>query len=83
MSKFLDKASYNLNDTITCLDISRGGQYYAAGLLDESVVLWKGEINKENQDNNRLDGHGLGVIDIKFNEEENSNIYYKHRQNWL
>ena len=48
MSKFLDKASYNLNDTVTCLDMSRGGSYFAAGLLDETVVLWKGEINKDN-----------------------------------
>lgn len=48
MSKFLEKASYNLNDSVTCLDLSRGNSYFAAGLLDESVALWKGEISKEN-----------------------------------
>jgi hypothetical protein len=52
------------------LDVSGGGSFYAAGLLDESVVLWKGGITKENEENLRLEGHGLGVIDIKFSEDE-------------
>jgi hypothetical protein len=40
--------------------------------LDESVLLWKGEINKENVEFDRLEGHYLGVIDIKINNAENS-----------
>lgn len=50
--------------------MSSGGSYYAVGLLDESVAVWTGEIKKENQENNRLEGHGLGVVSVVFSQNE-------------
>lgn len=70
MNQYQEKVSHKLGDSVTCLDLSIGGSYFAAGLLNESVVLWKGAITKENEENIRLEGHGLGVIDILFSDDE-------------
>ncbi|KAM3139715.1 hypothetical protein pb186bvf_008173 [Paramecium bursaria] len=55
----------NLGESISSLDTSV--DYYAAGSLDETVFLWKTPVKKETE-SVRLEGHSLGVVDVKFNK---------------
>ncbi|CAD8149068.1 unnamed protein product [Paramecium pentaurelia] len=63
MSKVSVSSTYTIGESISSLDISQ--EYTAAGLLDETVALWKDKVSKENEPQ-RLEGHFLGIVDIKF-----------------
>lgn len=40
-------STYTIGESISSLDISQ--EYTAAGLLDETVALWKDKVSKENE----------------------------------
>ncbi|CAD8141631.1 unnamed protein product [Paramecium octaurelia] len=63
MSKVSVASTYTIGESISSLDISQ--EYTAAGLLDETVALWKDKVSKENEPQ-RLEGHFLGIVDVKF-----------------
>jgi len=72
MAKFLKELK--LEDTPVALDFSPAGDYFAAGLLDEKVYIWKTDYENitEKKTEFLFSNHELGVIDVKFNVQGNS-----------
>lgn len=40
MTTFGEIAAVNLGDCVSCIDFSPGGDYLAAGCIDENIYLW-------------------------------------------
>ena len=59
-----------LGETITSIEFSSNGKYLACGLVNEQVHLWK-ENFKDLSGAEAIEGFGLGVIDLKFDNSEN------------
>ena len=41
MNRFTELINLDLGECISSLDFSPMGDYFAAGLIDESVIVWK------------------------------------------
>ena len=61
-----------LSDTITSIEFSNNGKYLACGLINEQVHLWKDNfVDLSGQSSEIIEGHSLGVMDLKFNYSGN------------